>query len=155
MGAIKPSILLFNLLLPFASSALANSPPLANANATIALDSSTVAFAPLASGYYNEHQVVSHLASRLQTCINQVPSEHGLFFHIEDLSEEPVSSYAEGQGPGLNRRGMLRSVHKGWNDMPFDQRLGVISTVAGTAAVPMYLLGAVSGCSSRFNAVVC
>lgn len=150
MGPIKSSLFLFALLFSLFSSTFAESDEEAgiswNSQSDIDHDNQNVTNVLSPDEASLESQVIAHLSSKVQTCIRQTPLDHGLLFHIEDKSDEftPITTPSSSADQRLLKRGLLGSMSNGWKAMPFDQRLSVIGTIASTASVPMYLMGAVS-----------
>lgn len=95
---------------------------------------------------FQEKEVASHIASKIQECIGQCPKDHGILVQIQDLSSDASTraSTEDGKEKDWKSRGFCESVGKGWDSMPFDQRLGVASSIVATLTGPLYMMNSVS-----------
>lgn len=88
-------------------------------------------------------QLKEYLTVRIQLCIDQVPAGHGLLVHFQQSSFKTSSSKdVKTKNQSKYQKRFIKTAIKTFKEMPLEQRLGVMSTLAGTITLPSYMTSA-------------
>ncbi|UZJ52431.1 hypothetical protein CBS101457_001751 [Exobasidium rhododendri] len=93
-------------------------------------------------GYHNEHEIATHFESKLQACASQAPPDHGLLIYISDRMNGLDHIAKDNEELPPVKRQAVKKFFNGWNQLPFNQRLQVLTTTVGALTVPLYLISA-------------
>ena len=99
------------------------------------------------------NELNEYFAAKIQICIDHAPINHGLLIYIQQPSsanEDCISgkNVKIDNGTKFQKR-FFKSMYKTFKNMPVEQRIGVMSTIASAYSLPSYMTSAAQSWDSE------